>query len=212
MKNFSSLKDSALKTLENKWGQFVAITLVAYVICSGIGFVPYVGTLLTLAVIPLGYGYSIAILKNYRGGEIQLVDIFDAYKNTEVLGRVLLTLLLRGVYTFLWFLLLIVPGFIKSISYTMTEFVLNDNPDLKYDAAITRSSELMNGHKWEFFLFSLSFIGWFLLSILTFGIGFLWSTPYYMSAKSAYYHGLLEDEANKKPYGQDDYVKVLPTE
>lgn len=144
MKSFSSLKDSALKTLENKWGQFVAITLVAYVICSGIGFVPYVGTLLTLAVIPLGYGYSIAILKNYRGGEIQLVDIFDAYKNTEVLGRVLLTLLLRGVYTFLWFLLLIVPGFIKSISYTMTEFVLNDNPDLKYDAAITRSSELMN--------------------------------------------------------------------
>jgi len=106
MKSFSSLKDSALKTLENKWGQFVAITLVAYVIGSGVGFVPYVGTLLTLAVIPLGYGYSIAILKNYRGGEIQLVDIFDAYKNTEVLGRVLLTLLLRGVYTFLWFLLL----------------------------------------------------------------------------------------------------------
>lgn len=75
MKSFSSLKDSALKTLENKWGQFVAITLVAYVIGSGVGFVPYVGTLLTLAVIPLGYGYSIAILKNYRGGEIQLVDI-----------------------------------------------------------------------------------------------------------------------------------------
>lgn len=70
MKSFSSLKDSALKTLENKWGQFVAITLVAYVIGSGVGFVPYVGTLLTLAVIPLGYGYSIAILKNYRGGEI----------------------------------------------------------------------------------------------------------------------------------------------
>lgn len=154
MKSFSSLKDSALKTLENKWGQFVAITLVAYVIGSGVGFVPYVGTLLTLAVIPLGYGYSIAILKNYRGGEIQLVDIFDAYKNTEVLGRVLLTLLLRGVYTFLWFL----------------------------------------------------------LSILTLGIGFLWFTPYYMSAKSAYYHGLLEDEANKEPYGPDDYVKVLPTE
>lgn len=52
MKSFSSLKDSALKTLENKWGQFVAITLVAYVIDSGVGFVPYVGTLLTLAVIP----------------------------------------------------------------------------------------------------------------------------------------------------------------
>lgn len=131
MKSFSSLKDSALKTLENKWGQFVAITLVAYVIGSGVGFVPYVGTLLTLAVIPLGYGYSIAILKNYRGGEIQLVDIFDAYKNTEVLGRVLLTLLLRGVYIFLWLLLLIVPGFIKSISYTMTEFVLNDNPEVR---------------------------------------------------------------------------------
>lgn len=63
MKSFSCLKDSALKTLENKWGQFVAITLVAYVIGSGVGFVPYVGTLLTLAVIPLGYGYSIAILK-----------------------------------------------------------------------------------------------------------------------------------------------------
>ena len=58
MKSFSSLKDSALKTLENKWGQFVAVTLVAYVIGSGVGFVPYVGTLLTLAVIPLGYGYS----------------------------------------------------------------------------------------------------------------------------------------------------------
>ena len=79
MKSFSSLKDSALKTLENKWGQFVAITLVAYVIGSGVGFVPYVGTLLTLAVIPLGYGYSIAILKNYRGGEIQLVQKYRSF-------------------------------------------------------------------------------------------------------------------------------------
>ena len=149
MKNFGSLKDSALKTLENKWGQFVAIALVGYIIGSGVGFIPYVGTLLSWAVIPLGYGLTIVFLKNFRGGEVQFVNIFDAYRNIELFGRVLLTLLLRGVYILLWLLLLIVPGIIKSISYTMTEFVLNDDPEMKYDAAITRSSELMKGHKWD---------------------------------------------------------------
>lgn len=212
MKSFSSLKDSALKTLENKWGQFVAITLVAYVIGSGVGFVPYVGSLLSLAVIPLGYGFTIAFLKNFRGGEVQLVDIFDAYRDSKLFGRVLLTLLLRAVYTSLWLLLLIVPGIIKSISYTMTEFVLNDNPDMKYDAAITRSSELMYGHKWDFFVFSLSFIGWFLLGILTFGIGLLWFTPYYMSAKVAFYHDLLEEEQKKRGIYESVSIDAVPVE
>ena len=102
--------------------------------------------------------------------------------------RTLVTMLLRDVYLALWFCLLFVPGLIKSYSYMMVPYIINDEPDLTAKEVITRSREMMNGHKWRAFLLDLSFIGWALLSIVTCGlVGLFYAEPYRRSARAALY-------------------------
>lgn len=117
--------------------------------------------------------------------------LFDGFKDYL---RIFLTMLLVQIYTVLWMLLLIVPGIIKSYSYSMTSFVLADNPDMKYDAAIEESMRLMKGHKMDLFLLDLSMIGWGILSLLTAGIGLLFLAPYNTTAHAHFYEGLLAED------------------
>ena len=92
----------------------------------------------------------------------------------------------------LWFLLLIVPGIMKSYSYTMTEFVLIEHPEYAPLQAITASKKMMYGHRWEFFCLQARFWAWYLLCSVTLGIAALWVYPYYMTAKSKFYLELKE--------------------
>ncbi|WP_137625983.1 DUF975 family protein [Lactiplantibacillus pingfangensis] len=109
----------------------------------------------------------------------------------------------QAVLTFLWSLLLIVPGIIKAFAYSQTYFVYKDllaatpngQPRPRYRDAITRSRQLMRGHKFEYFVLQLSFIGWALLSGLTMGIGQLWLTPYRFGVFAAYYDNLVTTAA-----------------
>ena len=153
------------------------------------GFGSVICSLLVLLIgIPLEWGYSIMFLPLVRQeGKLDLGMLFDGFKDY---GRILLTLLLMSVYVFLWALLLLVPGFIKAYSYSMTPYILKDRPDLKCNAAIEESMRMMRGNKMKLFLLDLSFIGWALLCILTLGIGLLWLEPYMVSARAAFYEEL----------------------
>ena len=104
------------------------------------------------------------------------------------------TMLLRDIYTFLWTLLLIIPGIIKSYAYRMTPYILADNPNLGADNAITLSRKMMDGNKFELFILELSFLGWYLLGLLAFGIGILFVNPYY-NATEAQLYLVLRDKA-----------------
>ena len=73
----------------------------------------------------------------------------------------------------------------------MTPFILADDPSLTANQAITRSRKLMDGHKWELFVLSLTFIGWEILGALCLGIGLLWVTPYKNAAYAAFYRQLV---------------------
>ena len=102
-------------------------------------------------------------------------------------GRNVGGMLLMAVYTFLWTLCFIIPGIIKSFSYAMTPYILNERPELTADEAIELSMKMMEGHKMDLFIFYLSFIGWYLLAILTCFIGYLWLIPYVYTAQAAFY-------------------------
>ena len=106
-------------------------------------------------------------------------------------------MILVVIYEFLWTLLLIIPGIIKYYSYAMTKFILLDEPELKYDAAIEKSMEMMKGKKFKLFLLDLSFIGWALLCILTLGIGLVLLVPYMYTARAAFYEDLKAELAQK---------------
>lgn len=92
--------------------------------------------------------------------------------------RILVAMLLRDVLTFLWTLLLVIPGIVKYYAYVMTPFILAENPDMDSSEAIGLSMQMTKGHKMDIFILDLSFIGWYLLGTLALGIGVLFVEPY----------------------------------
>ena len=199
MDSITNYQNRALSALENKWGNFVAITFV-YGFIIGItqilsgdkdspAILHLIGLVLFILALPLTWGYQTLFLGAVRGGEATAKDMFEGY-NKELFSRVLTTTLLYYVYVFLWSLLLLIPGCIKSYSYAMTPYILKDNPEMKNNAAIEESMRMMDGHKLELFLLDLSFIGWAILSILTCCIGFLWLVPYMNMARVNFYEDL----------------------
>lgn len=199
MDSITNYKNRALSALENKWGNFVAITFV-YGFIIGItqvlsgdkdspAILHLIGLVLFILALPLTWGYQTLFLGAVRGGEATAKDLFEGY-NKELFSRVLTTTLLYYVYVFLWSMLLLIPGCIKAYSYAMTPYILKDNPEMKNNAAIEESMRMMDGHKLELFLLDLSFIGWAILSILTCCIGFLWLVPYMNMARVNFYEDL----------------------
>ena len=109
-------------------------------------------------------------------------------------GRKLGGYLWMYLFTFLWTLLFIIPGIIKAFSYAMTTYILADCPNVKATDALKLSMRIMKGHKWELFVFYLSFIGWGLLSCLTLGIlSIFFVEPYMQSSLATYYLEVRED-------------------
>ncbi len=90
----------------------------------------------------------------------QLVSYLKDFEKSNVFRSIKVTTLMT-VYTLLWSVLLIVPGIIKFISYSMAYYILLDHPEYTASEAIKKSQVLMKGHKLDLFLLSLSFIGWF---------------------------------------------------
>ena len=76
------------------------------------------------------------------------------------LGRALWLYVLMGVKVFLWSLLLIVPGVIAALRYSMAPYYMAEDPALSAGEAIQKSKETMDGLKASFFLLQLSFLLW----------------------------------------------------
>lgn len=113
----------------------------------------------------------------------------------------------RDLSIFLWALLLIVPGIIKMYEYYMVPYILAENPDMEYKAALQMSRDMMDGNKWKTFVLGLSFILWDILGALTLGIvEILYVQPYRSLTFAALYCQLrnmrLMNNVNTPVYGQ----------
>lgn len=110
-------------------------------------------------------------------------------------GNVILTMLLRDVFTFLWALLLIIPGIIRAYGYFAVPFILAENPGMDNSRALKLSLDMTQGHKWDIFVTHLSFLGWMILSAFTANIlGIFYVYPY-MNATNAEMYRWLRQEA-----------------
>ena len=125
------------------------------------------------------------------------MDIDRLFAGYRQFGRIFVAYLLIFVYTFLWTLLFIIPGIVKSYSYAMTPYILADHPELSGEQAISRSMAMMQGNKLRLFLLHLSFIGWAILATLTCGIGFLWLYPYIYASMAVFYEDVKKDFEEK---------------
>ena len=148
-------------------------------------FVGYAALILLAG--PLGVGTNFFFIMNVLGRPD--LNVGTPFRETFTrFGRKLGGTLWMGLFVYLWSLLLIIPGIIKAYSYAMTPYILADCPNVKATDALKLSMRMMSGHKWELFVFHLSFIGWGILSGLTCGIlGLFYVDPYMNSAQATYY-------------------------
>ncbi len=124
-----------------------------------------------------------------RYNTVNIEEMLFGFKNGKYMSNVK-TMFLRGLYTFLWSLLFVIPGIIKGYSYWMMPYILAENPNISTDRAFDISMRTTQGEKWEMFVLDLSFIGWYILGGLACGVGILFVRPYHEAAKAELYGAL----------------------
>lgn len=198
----SELRTRARASLKGNWGRAILIVVIMGLI---IGVPDFLFSLIDFTVQsvfvllvsgPLMYGLSSAFLSLASGLRPSVSTLFTGFNR---FGTTFLLYVLMMIFVYLWMLLLIVPGIIAALRYSQAYYILRDNPELSALEAIRRSKEMMVGHKGRLFILYLSFIGWWLLGILTLGIGFLWLNPYLYTTQAHFYLDLLNRGTNTPP-------------
>ena len=148
-----------------------------------LGGLGLVGFLLSILVFnPLIVGCYRFFLQNSRG-PAELNELGAGFRGDW--GNVVLVMFLKNLFLALWTMLFIIPGIVKAYAYRMVPYILKEHPELSGTQAITLSRRMMKGHKGDAFVLDLSFIGWILLSALTFGILHLFYVGPYIQATDA---------------------------
>lgn len=162
---------------------------VVGILAGAVAGVAVIGSVVNLLVVnPLKVGCKRFFVVNSEG-PAELDELLYGFKNGY--GGVVVTMLLRDLFTALWFCLFIVPGVVKLYSYRMVPYILAEEPGVGATEAITRSRQMMKGNKWKAFVLDLSFLGWFLLAALTCGVvNVLWTQPYVEATDAELYKAI----------------------
>ncbi len=185
------LMKEAREALSGKWLLAIATTFVYGLIVGGIQGVgdrliaEGVGSLFILIIVPpFSLGIIFFSLSIARGEEASFGQLFDGFSDY---WRVVKTNFLAVLFILLWTLLLIIPGLIMGIAYSMTYYILADDKEIGAMDAIRKSKKMMYGYKWKYFRLQLRFFGLFLLCFLTLGIGFFFFLPYVYVTTAKFY-------------------------
>lgn len=122
-------------------------------------------------------------------GKPEFKELFSGFSNGNYM-KILKIMFKKTLYTFLWTLVFVIPGIIKSYEYYMVPYILAENPDIDEKTAFRLSKEMMKGNKWRTFVLSISFIGWEILCLFTFGLGYYFLMPYVYASNAALYEKL----------------------
>ncbi len=190
-------KDLACARLKGNWNSLAIRTIpicIVSIVGSALNFDDSTTSgVISLFVTVLSWGvmswYQLAILDFYRG-----VDGWSRGDNKGDLVKYTVTYARVFIFTFLWTLLLVIPGIIKALGYSMSIFIMRDNPQLSASEAMSLSARMMKGHKWELLWLQISFTGWILLSLMTAGIALVYCTPYIYMSYAAFYERLRSEE------------------
>jgi len=185
----AELKRLAKEQIKGNIGILFLISLIVAAIAGLANTIPGVGSLASLIV--LTPAFSLALIKIYlnltQGRNPEIGDLFAEFNNFWASFKVSF---LTGLFTMLWSLLFYIPGIIKALSYSQAMYILAENPGIGAREAINRSKAMMDGHKMELFVLYLSFIGWALLGVVTFGIAYIYVIPYMSAAQANFYNSI----------------------
>ena len=198
--NRAELKAAAKAQISGKIGILFLVTLIIALISGVAGailsLVPFGGWVVSIIITP---AFSLSLIRVYlnvvNGGQPEARDAFCGFDDFWSAFKVTFFV---GLFTFLWSLLFVIPGIIKSYSYSMSLYVLAENKGKPALECINESKAMTEGHKFDLFVLGLSFLGWALLCVITLGIAAIWVTPY-MSATYANAYNLLKPAAPQTP-------------
>ena len=170
----------------------------------GIAVIFFIIVISVLVKLFLGNPIIVSSNKYYKDaslGEANLNNLGYCFKDGKYLSRVM-TMFMMDLFIFLWTLLLIIPGIIKSYAYSMVPYLLASDPSLDYKQALSKSKELMAGNKGRLFVLDLSFIGWFLLGLLAFGIGIIFVIPYHTATRIEFFNDVYGETVPENLMGE----------
>ena len=184
--NRAEIKSLAKQQIKGNIGTLFLVSLVIALITGALNLIPTVGSIATLVITPTFTLATIAIYLNMAAGQKPAVgDVFSKFDQFWPAFKVNF---LVGLFTALWSLLFYIPGIIKGLSYSQATYILAENPGIGAREAINRSKAMMDGHKMDLFVLNLSFIGWYLLCGITFGIAAIWVIPYVNATMTNFYN------------------------
>lgn len=203
-----SMKEHAKQQIRGKiftlLAMYIIIAAVSLVASFILGGFSWIVTLLISG--PITFAWASVYLGITKRSRMPLFgDLISGFKGDNFL-RNFIAYLRYSIFTFLWSLLFIIPGIIKSIAYSQMFYFLAEDDKMEAGAAQRKSMEVMEGHKWEYFVLQLSFIPWHILGALTFGIAYIWVIPY-METTFAEYHVRLT--GSNKPTPKAAAVKAV---
>ena len=186
------LKENARAQLGNRifgnnWLYAVLVVVILGAVTSVSNVIPGVGALLVTGPLYVGIN-SLFLKQTYDGQKMQIADMFNGFKND--LGENILLGLMITIFTLLWSCLFIIPGIIMGISYSMAYFVKADHPDYGWKQCIDESKRIMQGHKLDYFILQLSFIGWMFIGSFCVGVGMFWVTAYMTATNAQFYRSI----------------------
>lgn len=167
---------------------------------SVFGWYYVLNVLITIVLIPLNIGVAQNVLAWSRGENVNKWKVlFGGFNSAKIFFKQVGVVVLNTILCALWAILLVVPGIIKGLAYSMYPYVLRDEPDLSVWQTLKKSEAIMKGYKGKLFLMYLSFVGWFILGAFTFGILYIWLTPYVMTSTVKFY-----DDVRRAYYNGND--------
>ncbi len=156
-----------------------------------VGFYVEYGTILLIISLAIGlfltiieFGKCKLFLDVAEEKEAGFASIFDGflYPVKAVFANIYMTVLI-----ILWSFLFIIPGFVAAIKYSMTYYIIAENPQMPITDAVDLSKHMMMGHKMEYFIMLLSFLPWMLVIAFTFGVAGFYVNPYMETSYANFY-------------------------
>lgn len=136
----------------------------------------------------LSAGFVLYCMAIRRGERAEYLTLFDGF---SFVGKLILLDLITALFIFLWSLLFLIPGIVRSYAYFAVPYILAENPDLDHNRVLQLSMDMTRGHKMDIFFTQLSFIFWFLLDAITWNIvGVFYVRPYYNATMAEVYRFL----------------------
>lgn len=200
MKN-AEIKQYAKSKLKGNLVTVVAILIIQGVITAAVAGLTNILSVIILPIVagPLAVGACRCMLSLSRGEKVDVAQVFDGFRTVKDAA---LLHFMRNLLVFLWSLLLVVPGIIAGYSYSMVFFIMADNPGITYGEALEKSKKSMYGNRMKLFMLQLSFFGWMLLVMVTFGLAAFYVTPYFNMTLCVFYNQLIYGN----PEGRGGYL------